>query len=123
MLGWAWGGRVVGWVVGVLARGAGRGRGVGARRLAVEVMVVGGGSGWVGVGVGGWCCSWVWRLRRVRAIGRVVEAVSHSPYWDDTAIFIVEDDAQDGADPVDAHRSMALDISIYARGNREKPHV
>ena len=31
------------------------------------------------------------------AVGRVVEAVSHSPYWDDTAIFIIEDDAQDGA--------------------------
>ena len=57
------------------------------------------------------------------AIGRVVEAVSHSPYCDDTAIFIVEDDAQDGADHVDAHRSMALVISRYAPGNSEKPHV
>jgi DNA-binding beta-propeller fold protein YncE len=48
------------------------------------------------------------------ALGRVVDAVSHSPYWDDTAIFVVEDDAQNGADHVDAHRSIALVISKYA---------
>ena len=48
------------------------------------------------------------------AIGRLVEAVSHSAYWDDTAIFILEDDAQNGADHVDAHRSLALVISKYA---------
>jgi len=48
------------------------------------------------------------------ALGRVVEAVSHSPYWDDTAIFVLEDDAQDGADHVDAHRSIALVISKYS---------
>ena len=40
------------------------------------------------------------------AVGRVVEAVSNSPYWDDTAIFVIEDDAQNGADHVDAHRSI-----------------
>jgi len=57
------------------------------------------------------------------AIGRVVESVSHSPYWDDTAIFIVEDDAQDGADHVDAHRSIALLISKYAQGSAEQPYV
>ncbi|MCI0487818.1 MAG: hypothetical protein L0229_14595 [Blastocatellia bacterium] len=49
------------------------------------------------------------------AIGRLVEAVSNSPYWKDTAIFIVEDDAQDGPDHVDAHRSPALVISAYNR--------
>lgn len=48
------------------------------------------------------------------AVGRVVDAVSHSPYWDDTAIFVVEDDAQDGADHVDAHRSIALIVSKYS---------
>jgi DNA-binding beta-propeller fold protein YncE len=48
------------------------------------------------------------------ALGRVVEAVSHSTYWDDTAIFVLEDDAQDGADHIDAHRSTALVISKYA---------
>ena len=48
------------------------------------------------------------------AVGRIVEAVSNSPYWDDTAIFVIEDDAQDGADHVDAHRSTALVISKYS---------
>ena len=48
------------------------------------------------------------------AVGRAVEAVSHSAYWDDTAFFILEDDAQNGADHVDAHRSIALVISKYA---------
>ncbi len=49
------------------------------------------------------------------ALGKLVEAVSNSPYWKDTAIFVVEDDAQDGADHVDAHRSVALVISAYNR--------
>lgn len=57
------------------------------------------------------------------AVGRVVEAVSHSPYWDDTAIFILEDDAQDGADHVDAHRSTALVISKYSPGSSSRPFV
>jgi DNA-binding beta-propeller fold protein YncE len=48
------------------------------------------------------------------ALGRVVDAVSHSAYWDDTAIFVIEDDAQDGVDHVDAHRSIALAISKYS---------
>ena len=37
------------------------------------------------------------------AVGRIVEAISHSAYWDDTAIFILEDDAQNGADRVMHH--------------------
>ena len=49
------------------------------------------------------------------ALGRLVEEVSKSPYWNDTAIFVVEDDAQDGPDHVDAHRSPALVISAYNR--------
>ncbi len=57
------------------------------------------------------------------AVGRVVEAVSHSPYWDDTAIFIIEDDAQDGADHVDAHRSTAFEISKYSPGSTAQPFV
>ena len=48
------------------------------------------------------------------AVGRAVDAISHSPFWDDTAFFILEDDAQAGADHVDAHRSIALVISKYA---------
>jgi YVTN family beta-propeller protein len=49
------------------------------------------------------------------ALGKLAEAVSNSPYWRDTAIFVVEDDAQDGPDHVDAHRSPALVISAYNR--------
>jgi hypothetical protein len=48
------------------------------------------------------------------AVGRAVEAISHSPFWDDTAFFILEDDAQAGADHVDAHRSLGVVISKYA---------
>lgn len=53
------------------------------------------------------------------AVGRAVEALSHSPYWDDTAFFILEDDAQDGADHVDGHRSIALVVSKYSPRNPE----
>jgi DNA-binding beta-propeller fold protein YncE len=48
------------------------------------------------------------------AVGRVVEAISHSAFWDDTAILILEDDAQNGADHVDAHRSLGIVVSKYA---------
>jgi hypothetical protein len=48
------------------------------------------------------------------AVGRAVDAISHSPFWEDTAFFILEDDAQAGADHVDAHRSIALVISKYS---------
>jgi YVTN family beta-propeller protein len=47
------------------------------------------------------------------AVGRLVEAISSSAYWKDTAIFIVEDDAQAGPDHVDSHRSPALVVSAY----------
>ena len=57
------------------------------------------------------------------AVGRVVEAVSHSAYWDDTAIFVLEDDAQDGPDHVDAHRSPALVISKYSPGSPASPFI
>src|SRR5437667_9267479 len=49
------------------------------------------------------------------AVGRLVEAVSSSAYWKDTAIFLVEDDAQSGPDHVDSHRSVGLAISAYNR--------
>jgi hypothetical protein len=45
------------------------------------------------------------------ALGRIVEALSHSRFWRDTVIFVMEDDAQDGFDHVDAHRTAALVIS------------
>jgi YVTN family beta-propeller protein len=47
------------------------------------------------------------------AVGRLVEAVSNSPYWQSTAIFVVEDDAQNGPDHVDAHRSTVFIASPY----------
>ncbi len=49
------------------------------------------------------------------ALGRIVEAVSASPFWKSTAIFVVEDDAQDGPDHVDSHRSVLLAVSPYSR--------
>jgi len=49
------------------------------------------------------------------AIGQIVEAVTHSRYWPETAIFIIEDDAQDGADHVDARRTVGLVISPYVK--------
>jgi DNA-binding beta-propeller fold protein YncE len=48
------------------------------------------------------------------AVGRAVEAISHSPFWDSTVFFILEDDAQNGGDHVDAHRSLAVVVSKYA---------
>jgi hypothetical protein len=57
------------------------------------------------------------------AVGRAVDAISHSPFWDDTAFFILEDDAQAGADHVDAHRSIALVISKYAPHGKDGPVV
>jgi DNA-binding beta-propeller fold protein YncE len=57
------------------------------------------------------------------ALGRVVDAVSHSPYWDDTVIFVLEDDAQDGGDHVDAHRSIAFVVSKYSPGTAAEPYV
>jgi hypothetical protein len=50
------------------------------------------------------------------ALGRIVEAVSRSPYWKDTVFFVLEDDAQAGPDHVDSHRSVLLVISAYNRG-------
>src|SRR5213593_818353 len=49
------------------------------------------------------------------ALGRIVEAVSRSPVWRETAIFVIEDDAQNGPDHVDAHRTVCLVASPYVR--------
>ena len=48
------------------------------------------------------------------AVGRAVEAISKTDFWEDTAFFILEDDAQNGADHVDAHRSIGLVVSKYS---------
>jgi YVTN family beta-propeller protein len=49
------------------------------------------------------------------ALGQLVEAVSHSKYWPETAIFVIEDDAQDGPDHVDGRRTVGLVISPYVK--------
>ena len=49
------------------------------------------------------------------ALGRVVEAVSHSPQWKETCIFVIEDDAQSGPDHVDGHRTVFMAISPYTK--------
>jgi YVTN family beta-propeller protein len=49
------------------------------------------------------------------ALGRIVDAVSHSRLWPETAIFVIEDDAQNGPDHVDAHRTVGLVISPYTK--------
>jgi hypothetical protein len=49
------------------------------------------------------------------ALGRVVEAISKSPFWKNTLIAVLEDDAQNGPDHVDSHRSVLLMISPYSR--------
>jgi hypothetical protein len=49
------------------------------------------------------------------ALGRIVEAISASKFWKQTAIFVVEDDAQNGSDHVDAHRTVAFVISPYVK--------
>jgi DNA-binding beta-propeller fold protein YncE len=50
------------------------------------------------------------------ALGRMIEALSRSPFWKNTVVFVLEDDAQDGPDHVDSHRSPLLVISPYNRG-------
>lgn len=49
------------------------------------------------------------------ALGRIVEALSRSPFWKDTVVFVLEDDAQAGPDHVDAHRAPFFVISAYNR--------
>jgi YVTN family beta-propeller protein len=49
------------------------------------------------------------------ALGRILEALSRGPFWKSTVVFVVEDDAQNGPDHVDSHRSPMLVISPYSR--------
>jgi YVTN family beta-propeller protein len=49
------------------------------------------------------------------ALGRMIDALSHSPFWKSTVVFVLEDDAQNGPDHVDSHRSPVLIISPYSR--------
>ncbi len=56
------------------------------------------------------------------ALGRVVEFLSHLPQWKNMMIVVTEDDAQDGRDHVDAHRSILMVISPYAKRNYVSHH-
>ena len=49
------------------------------------------------------------------AVGQIVEGISHSKFWKSTLVLVVEDDAQDGLDHVDGHRTVALAISPYTK--------
>ncbi|HXT38138.1 MAG TPA: bifunctional YncE family protein/alkaline phosphatase family protein [Chloroflexota bacterium] len=57
------------------------------------------------------------------AVGMIVQSLSHSPYWSSTAIFVMEDDSQDGLDHRDGHRNLLIVISPYAKhvGTDGKP--
>ena len=50
-----------------------------------------------------------------QALGQIVQAVSHSKFWKETAIFVIEDDAQNGPDHVDAHRTVGLLVSPWVK--------
>src|SRR5439155_7229143 len=47
------------------------------------------------------------------SLGRIIEALTKSPFWKNTVVFVLEDDAQDGPDHVDSHRSPLLVVSAY----------
>jgi hypothetical protein len=49
------------------------------------------------------------------ALGKLVEKVANSKYKHDTLIFVIEDDAQDGPDHVDAHRTIAYVVGSYVK--------
>ncbi|MEO7965658.1 MAG: YncE family protein, partial [Gemmatimonadaceae bacterium] len=49
------------------------------------------------------------------ALGRMIEALSHTPFWRSTVVFVLEDDAQNGPDHVDSHRSPLLVVSPWSR--------
>lgn len=49
------------------------------------------------------------------ALGRIVEFLSHTPYWNNMLIVVTEDDSQNGVDHIDAHRSLLMVISPYAK--------
>lgn len=51
------------------------------------------------------------------ALGRLIEFLSNTPYWKNMAVIVTEDDSQDGVDHVDAHRSILMVMSPYAKRN------
>lgn len=57
------------------------------------------------------------------ALGLMVERISHSRYWKESVIFVIEDDAANGPDHVDAHRTVALVIGPYVRRGAVDSHL
>ncbi|HVT35725.1 MAG TPA: hypothetical protein VHE37_09075, partial [Nevskiaceae bacterium] len=57
------------------------------------------------------------------ALGQLVDLVSHSPIWPQSAIFVMEDDSQDGGDHVDSHRMPAYVISPWAKQGADAAHA
>jgi len=49
------------------------------------------------------------------AVGQVIDAISHSKFWPETAVFVVQDDPQAGFDHIDGHRTVAMMVSPYSR--------
>jgi hypothetical protein len=66
----------------------------------------------------GWCTPRACVADNDYGLGKIVEGLTHSSFWKDMAIFVVEDDAQDGVDHIDGHRTVALAISPYIRRGR-----
>ena len=63
----------------------------------------------------GWCAPKACVADNDFALGKIVEGLSHSSFWKDMAILVVEDDAQNGVDHIDGHRTVALAVSPYTR--------
>jgi YVTN family beta-propeller protein len=63
----------------------------------------------------GWCTPKACVADNDLALGRMVEGLTHSPFWKSMAILVVEDDAQNGVDHIDGHRTVALVASPYAK--------
>ena len=63
----------------------------------------------------GWCTPRACVADNDYALGRIVDGLSHSEFWPKMGIFVVEDDAQNGVDHVDGHRTVALAVSPFTR--------
>ncbi len=63
----------------------------------------------------GWCTPRACVADNDLALGKIVDALSHSSFWKSMAILVVEDDAQNGVDHIDGHRTVAMVASPYAR--------
>jgi len=63
----------------------------------------------------GWCTPRACVADNDLALGRIVDGLTHSEFWNRMAIFVVEDDAQNGVDHIDGHRTVALAVSPYTR--------